>query len=600
MFNVFHNHDKVERLQAILDRIVSTGTISMESADLIEREIPGAIHSIDPDIMFDVDESEEGVGVALEASIEGLSRMKIAFIVAIVAFIAKYIMSLNKSYTFSSSGGGSGGWGGSASPGFSTDAPASTAKHWEDEKQYNETINEDLAKLHSDFSESYKKLKSQGINNNILGGMEKNAALKRLCNTLIPTIIRNNQLEGTGTEAKGFTLFSAGASRGNMIAEVHLKPFTDVSDKNADVTTDQIKRLQGILNLIDTKYTVKEIFTNQYRDSNSEHQPINKVNGLLIPTFLLDQELQVMTLDLIKAITKMVDNLDRVNSDLNNFREVISSAEQSKPDLMMGGAYADKLWKWLADNLGKNASSGTIIRSYLDDIINTLKLKTDQGEYINTPAMNTSLKRFVRVSIDGVESSGDGTVEEFVSNINAGDVEGTVALITGATGDISTKLTPLLPIFDSVKESLSDKENNINEIKKIAESLEETMQTVVYFMRQNERKSGLEANKLASDSSLDSRGRDKLENYYDGNGDETTKNQAQLLKNITPMFSLVSGLIQVILMSMASAAKYNTELNKFSQARIDLIIGKKQQMAKELYELTKTIDQIIEASQNRS
>ena len=70
----------------------------------------------------------------------------------------------------------------------------------------------------------------------------------------------------------------------------------------------------------------------------------------------------------------------------------------------------------------------------------------------------------------------------------------------------------------------------------------------------------------------------------------------ELNKNLAPMFNLVSGLIQILLMSMASAAKYNTELAKFSKERIELIIGKKQAMAKELYELTKAINDVINES----
>ena len=62
------------------------------------------------------------------------------------------------------------------------------------------------------------------------------------------------------------------------------------------------------------------------------------------------------------------------------------------------------------------------------------------------------------------------------------------------------------------------------------------------------------------------------------------------------MFSLVSGLIQIVLLSMASAAKYNVELSRFSKARLDLIIAKKQAMAKDLYDLNIVMKNIIKES----
>lgn len=591
MYNALRHHDKVERLQHIIDHIASTGTVSMESADAIEREVPGAIAELDPDFMFEIDESEEGAGLALEASIEGLSRMKIAFIVAIVAFLAKYIMSLNKGYTFSTSGGGGGGWGGSAPATFSTEAPASTPQHWEDVANANEILDADLDKLHKEFADAFHKLEAQGINNNVLGGMGKNKTLKRLCNTLLPDLIKSNKPEGTGVDTKGWTIFTSGASTGSgLLSSAQMKPFLDVDDKTKDVTTEQIKYLEVVLKVIEARYTVKEVFTRGY--VSSEKTPdgqMNRVQGLLIPTFILSDECQKDTLLLLKAITKMIDNSTAIESELKSFESVVKSIDQSKPDINMGGEYANDLWKWLANNLGKSSNTNTPIRVYLNDLVTTLDLDSYQGEYLNTPMINTSLKQFVRATIDGKMVDGDQSVKDTFAYANPGDKEATIKLITGETGDISSKLSAALPVFDDVRKSLDDKQTTVTKIGDIAKDLESTMANVVYFIRQSDK--DFDTNKLNTTSSLDGRtGRDKLGEYEDG------MDVKELNKNLAPMFGLVSGLIQVLLMSMASAAKYNTELSKFSKERIDLIIGKKQSMAKELYELTKAIDGVINES----
>ena len=107
----------------------------------------------------------------------------------------------------------------------------------------------------------------------------------------------------------------------------------------------------------------------------------------------------------------------------------------------------------------------------------------------------------------------------------------------------------------------------------------------------NQNDKDFDMNQVNTTTSLERRsGRDKLGNYEEG------MSAIEMNMNLGSMFSLVSGLIQVLLMSMAAAAKYNTELSKFSKERIELIIGKKQAMAKELYELTKAINDVINES----
>ena len=92
MFNsLLHQHDRITTLQTLLNELKTKGTISMESADLIERLVPGEIGQQDSDIMFDLDESEEGLPIAMEAGLAGLSKLKIAFIVQLRAVFPKLL-----------------------------------------------------------------------------------------------------------------------------------------------------------------------------------------------------------------------------------------------------------------------------------------------------------------------------------------------------------------------------------------------------------------------------------------------------------------------------------------------------------------------------
>lgn len=592
MYNVFHNHDKIERLQSIMDHIASSGTISMESADAIEREIPGAIQSIDPNIMFDLEESEEGVGVAMEASLTGMSRIKIAFIIAVIAFIAKYITSLTSGYTYSASGGGSGGWSGGASPTFSTEKPATSREHHEEVDTYDKNLSDDLNKLHEEFSDTFKEFSAAILDNSTGTGMFKNASMKKLCNVILPRIIKENRTtidESTGAQ-KGFTLFSKGISGNGTVSMNQLKHFLDVSDSKADVKSEQFKLLKPFLNMIDKNYTIQGVFINGYTEmfKNAINQKNYSLVGFSLPFFILSKEIQTDTLEFMKLLNTLVENTDKTTSELDAFKNIIKPADQGKPDMLVSGQESKDLWQWLAQNLGKDSSpNATVIRGYLDGVIKLLELEKEQGQYINTPHINIEMKKFVRATIDGGAITEEDGVDKIFSNMPSGDVKRTIELLAGTDSDIMKLLDPILPMFEDVSTALKDNENNFNSLKVVATDLEEIMRNVIEWIKHNPK---LNDNILRSGSSLDGRGRDRLADY-----DEDAPPEKQL-KNIVPMFSLVSGLIQIVLLSMASAAKYNVELSRFSKARLDLIIAKKQAMAKDLYDLNTTMKNIIKES----
>lgn len=592
MYNVFHNHDKIERLQSIMEHIAHTGTISMESADAIEREIPGAIHSIDPDIMFDLEESEEGVGVAMEASLTGMSRVKIAFIIAVMAFIAKYIMSLTGATSYSASGGGSGGWAGGASPGFSTDKPATSTQHHQEVDTYDHALNEDLKKLHDEFSETFKEFSASILDNSTGTGMFKNASMKKLCNQILPRIIKENRTttdEQTGSQ-KGFTVFNNGQGGKNALAMKQLKDFLEIDDVKADVNSGQFKSIKPILSIIDKEYTIRGVFINGY--TGMFKNAINLKNygmmGFALPFFILSKEIQTHTLEFVKLLNTLVANTDKTTQELDDFKNILKPADQGKPDMLVSGQESKDLWAWLAKNLGKDsAPSATVLRGFLDGVIKLLELEKEQGQYINTPHINIEMKKFVRASIDGAGITEEDGIDKIFSEMPSGDEERTIKLLAGENSNILELLNPILPLFEEVSETLKENENNFNTLKNVATDLEELMRNVIEWIKNAPK---LNDKLLSSGTSLDSRGRDRLAEY-----DEDAPPEKQL-KNIVPMFSLVSGLIQIVLLSMASAAKYNVELSRFSKARLDLIIAKKQAMAKDLYDLNIVMKNIIKES----
>lgn len=592
MYNVFHNHDKIERLQSIMEHIAHTGTISMESADAIEREIPGAIHSIDPDIMFDLEESEEGVGVAMEASLTGMSRVKIAFIIAVMAFIAKYIMSLTGATSYSASGGGSGGWAGGASPGFSTDKPATSTQHHQEVDAYDHALNEDLKKLHDEFSETFKEFSASILDNSTGTGMFKNASMKKLCNQILPRIIKENRTttdEQTGSQ-KGFTVFNNGQGGKNALAMKQLKDFLEIDDVKADVNSGQFKSIKPILSIIDKEYTIRGVFINGY--TGMFKNAINLKNygmmGFALPFFILSKEIQTHTLEFVKLLNTLVANTDKTTQELDDLKNILKPADQGKPDMLVSGQESKDLWAWLAKNLGKDsAPSATVLRGFLDGVIKLLELEKEQGQYINTPHINIEMKKFVRASIDGAGITEEDGIDKIFSEMPSGDEERTIKLLAGENSNILELLNPILPLFEEVSETLKENENNFNTLKNVATDLEELMRNVIEWIKNAPK---LNDKLLSSGTSLDSRGRDRLAEY-----DEDAPPEKQL-KNIVPMFSLVSGLIQIVLLSMASAAKYNVELSRFSKARLDLIIAKKQAMAKDLYDLNIVMKNIIKES----
>ena len=64
-----------DNLTRLVQKLQTTGLISMETADEINSLLPGEMSQINPDVEFDFDDSELGHGVALEAAMNGLDRV---------------------------------------------------------------------------------------------------------------------------------------------------------------------------------------------------------------------------------------------------------------------------------------------------------------------------------------------------------------------------------------------------------------------------------------------------------------------------------------------------------------------------------------------
>jgi hypothetical protein len=581
MFNsVLHQHDRITTLQTLLNEIKSKGTISMESADLIERLVPGEIGQHDSDIMFDLDESEEGVPIAMEAGLAGLSKLKIAFIVAIIAFIGRYVLSLNKnSYSFSASGGGGGGWGGSAPPTFNTNkAPTDPACHAAVD-DYMELIDQDIKKLRDQYRSTLDSFLPSVVDNNVISGMKNNAKVQFLVNTLLPRILNNN---GGGQSVKrGFNLFETKASNPMNLDSKNWAPFLNVSDKTK-VTDEQLKKLPLVLKILDTHYSPEKVFTRYYKDGGELETGF--VTGIGLPYFVLDPELRTRTLSYIQIINSLVSNVDGFRNTLDDFIKVVNNPIQSGPDLNEGLQYSGPLWKWLSENLTKEGTSSTIIKKFITEVtplIDEAKdLESSDTVYLNTMTRSRALKQFVKYTIDGSGSGGDEKVKKVVASSVASKGMGELLSSHNKEG-LGKLLDGVLEPLNKVNDELSDNASSITSFTKTCEELERVIESAIEKLRANHQ----------GDKNYSQMGKEEKVKLDEAD-DTNVKDLTEARKNLPHMFNLTSALIQMLLMTVAAGAKYNTELSKLVKTRCDLVVGKSQEIAHDYAQLISTMNAI--------
>lgn len=586
MFNsILQQHDRISTLENLLSELKTKGTISMESADMIERLVPGELGQIDSDVIFDVDESENGFPVAMEAGLEGLSKVKIAFIIAIIAFIGKYILSLNNnSYNFSASGGGGGGWGGSAPPKFSVTTGPSDPKTQQAIDEYQELILKDIKDLIERYKETLDIFIPSIIDGGIITGMKGNAKVKKLLNITIPRIIKEN---GGGEKVvKGFHLFADDITiQNNSVNKAHEQWNSFLNVDKDKISDNQIKQLKTVLEIIKNEYTPQIVFSRYSKVEGDSKQQV--VSELAIPYFIIDKEIRVAAIEFIDFITQSVNKVNNFQDAIEEFMSILKPGYSEKADLEMGLAYSKPLWEWLTNNLGKDVSSPSPLRNFILEMTKIVSVKDNPGEdptstdtaYLNTMTRVKKIKWFVKKALDGGETGDTESKDEVLftkigGNKNLGDFLCQTNQ-SGLTGLLDGALEPL----NEMGKQFNDNKADITAMNKACEELEKVLINLIAELRSNQYTKATQ--NIGKDNNVN------LQEPPEQDDTEIAK------ENLPHMFNLVDGLIQMLLLSFAGGIRFNAELNRLTKNRCDLIISKCQNIAGDLAELIDVMNAIM-------
>lgn len=594
MFNsLLTQQQRINQIENFISDLATKGTISMESADMLDRLIPGGIRQVDPDFMFDIDESEEGAPIAMEAAMEGLSKIKIAFVIAIIAFIVKYISGLNKnSYDFSASGGGGGGWGGSAPARFETkQSPTSQACHTACD-DYIELVSTDIEHLREAFKDAVERFVDQ---KHLETASHKKTEVNNLLNNIIPRIIRNNGGGKTENESVGkfesFMFTKTKKPGTSQLDENNFKSFLDIEDKTT-VTPAQIKQAPGILKYLANSYSVNNLFSNYFKSAKDNSGKVSK--GLGIPFFLINQEAQKGAAQLAGIIVSLIDGSGNLKSALDEFETVLKNPEMRHIDINQGNGYIKPLWAWLAKNLGKETQDKTVIKDYLirmDGVIGLgVDLSTNDNVYYNTTFRANLLKRFIKETIDGSDSA-DAPDEKGIFDIS-GMSKSAEKVITGfLVGNLADVVDySFLDSIENLAKALENGERDIVSLTDTCKDLEASILTAISMFKHSGQLSNEESQTLIDNfkKSQETRRNQKLETY------DQDADILKAQKNLPYMLNLVSGLLRMLLITLAAGAKYNIDMNKLVKARCDGVIKNLQGMAQDYYDLLKSMSKIMD------
>lgn len=585
---------RMNALEKAMQELKHRGTISLESADEIERLIPGEMSELDSNIMFDVEESENGYSVAMEAGMASLANLKVAFIVAIIAFIGRYLLTLrnNSGNGFSAAGGGGGGWSGSAPPKYQTPHRSTDPKNWEDADNYFSAVDEDIDTLREKFGELYKKFNVRVMDNEIISGMSSDVNLRKLAYVVIPRILRNNGLSQGGK----FNFLTNGYVENYEPPLRTYQPLLEPKDKN-NVGEDAVKILKMTLNQIDKGYTTKAMFSywsdvasKLSREWDPNKREALKSQLISFPYFVVDEEVKKDTIALCKVIIGAVEKSQDYSSTLSQIKDIIERTRNESPDTHEGLNFAKPLWEWLAANLATQSPSPTFVNNYIKELTPVIDPKNETGKadtvYFNTMMRANQLKHLVALSIKGAKSKG-------VSNLTHKGLTNSVTfnnqmmeiVSSMSKGEFKQVLSGIDPIRE-ISQALQDHSGDINSLTEQAEELEKIIGTVADAIR--------EEAKAKNGNRVETRLMETTEKIKLTDLDGNTLDNANAVKdNLPHMFSLISGLIQILLLSVSAGAKYNLEMDKLIKEHCKFVISKAQEMATDYNDLNTLLENII-------
>lgn len=543
---------KIEKLENLLTKISQTGTISLESADELERLAPGAIRNLDPDFTFDVDESEHGVGIALEAGYDSLSKVKIAFIIAIVAFITRYLMKLtgkSKGISSGGGGGGGGGWGGKAAPTFETTKPATSIECHEEITNYEEDVDEDIKTLRKEFDDLLSKFDTEILSSNLVTGMTNNGRLIHLVNVIFPRILVNN---GASKEvnSEGFNkLFSNADESVKIPSEAYSMYLPEnIKDKGV-VTKEQLGKIKSMLTIINQHYTPNKIF---------KTNPEIRKTGLMY--FMIDEKLFQQGIEFIKFINKLISNIDQNEYVLRELDDAVTYRGQIT-NLLAYPEQNKKVWAWIGRHLNKSAEGTSPIRNFIEGLDKIIPPDGQaDGVYYNTKTRATSAKNFVNTLLTGDSSDKDD--DDYYKT--------TIEYLSGQSGtkELMKLLDKTLSDLGELSEEMASNKDNLDKFTSHVQKLAEG--TVIYM------NAGVEL----------------LPDKGEKGTPEITENKLTDA-NYKRMYVLVTELIQLYLTVIGAGAKMSVEIERLTTNRVKYVVGKYQEIANAYYNLNTTIRAIM-------
>lgn len=542
--------DKQAQIENVVKGLLASGMISMEEADHLESLVPGEIHNLDPNIIFDLDSSTHGSKLALEAAMAGLDKIKMAFIVAVIAFILRYIASLHNSTGYSFSGGSGSGWGGSAPSKFDSNSPPGTEQFSRDVAAHQELLIDDFKVNYDNFKEQFDQAKPWLANLGKVEGTKLEKTLKHLVDVTIKDILVRNSI----TKEDGKTYyFDDGA------ASLTMADFA----KGEGLKGSNIKNLAKVLDKLTDYYTPRAVFSlNSF------------VDKVVIPPFVLNAELTKPAIDFITQTTNPVKNIQKIESEFENFLSKVKATGNN-------GWLPNDIIPWLTQHFVVENTSAV--------------------DKSNSPKLGDVLTSICAINVPGLEVfNPEHSVQVFDAYIlNTGSMGNRIKQMIKAltSNDINTARNEVTPnkhaldkltreYFEAITSGDPDKANSVIGLDKFITILESFNELLASGYKDFEKLQGLTQEFIEATA----KAREAAASVDDSNtaGESTDK----LAKNVRICLDTSYNAVVAISSCFAGAATMGSQLKKFDAAKVNHIIGKLNEMNKHYFDLTQDLIRI--------
>jgi hypothetical protein len=553
--------DKQSQIESVVNGLLTSGMISMEEANELESLVPGEIQNLDPNIIFDLDPSNHGSKIALEAALAGLDKIKIAFIVAVVAFILRYISSLHKSAGYSFSGGSGGGWGGSAPTEFKSNAKPVSTRFSSDVANHQNLLVDDFKMNHDKFMEQLDKFTPWGNNAGHLKSLKSNKSFKRFVEVTIKDILNRNKHQD---DHGNIYFFSEGTK---PVSFVEYAEGRGLEDKN-------LANLPKVLSLINEYYNPKAVFSVNYSK-----------NKIQIPPFVLSENLITPALEFIKQVTVPVSKLQEIEADVSSF---ISKINLNKTVHLR--QQTEDVVGWISGHfiLQNNTIGNASATSKLGETLSSICLIPVPGitayttnhqiaifdtMYLDTNKISNHIKNMIKVFTASVVDKNGATAKADDDALNKLTREYFEAVTKGDADKVDkvTRMDQFIPVIESFNELL---ENGYKDFENLQEIIQEFIQLNAEFKNQGQ-------------------------GFLDSKTDEERNSEEQrhhrALNSFIVCLDLTYNAVIALSSCFAGVATIGAQIQKFEVAKIKQVIGELNEMNKHYFDLTQDLIRINEA-----